>query len=91
MNVHTYRVWRSCWARISIVLVCGDALCSSLPAHAVGPTSERVATDDLSVIDIAAHTVLNLSAGEVVTVQFSQTAGASIRAVVPVGEELRTL
>lgn len=91
MNVHTYRVWRPCRARILVVLICGTALCSSFPAYAVGPTSERVATDDLSVIGAAAHAILNLSAGEVVTVQFSKTAGTSIRAMVPVGEELRTL
>lgn len=60
-------------------------------ARAIEPASERIAPHDLSSIATDAVALLNLAAGEVVTVQFLQTAGSSIRAVVPWGDELRTL
>lgn len=88
MSVHAHGVWWTCWTWRSIALLYGAAIFAT---RAVEPTSERITPDDPSVISVAAHSVLNLSAGDIVTVEFSQTAGASIRAVVPVGEELRTL
>jgi len=88
MSLGDYKVRRGCWAGISVVLTCGAALTG---ARAVEPKSERIAPDNLSASAVAAHSVLNLSGGEIVTVQFSPTAEASIRAVVPVGEELRIL
>lgn len=88
MSFGAYKVRRGCRPRVSVVLACGTAI---FGARAVEPTSEHSEPDDPSVISVAAHSVLNLSAGDIVTVEFSQTAGASILAVVPVGEELRTL
>ena len=88
MSLGAYKVRRSCWPRISVVIACGTAI---FGAYAIEPTTARVAPDKLSIIAADANALLNLSAGDIVTVQFSQTAEASIRAVVPVGEELRTL
>jgi len=71
-----------------IAVVYGAAI---LEAGAVGPTIERVAPDDLSIIAAEADALLNLSAGEIVTVHISPIAGATIRAVIPTRSGERTL
>ena len=88
MSLGAYKVRRSCWPRLSVVLAVGTAI---FGAYAIEPTTARVASDERSIIAADANTLLNLSAGDIVTVQFSQTAGASFRAVIPIGQELRTL
>ncbi len=80
MSVHQRAGWRSCWSRRLITLIFGAA---AISARAIEPTSDSAAADT--------HDLLNLSAGDVVAIQFPETDRDSIRAVVPVGEELRTL
>ena len=77
--------------RISVVLVCAGWLSFISATRAGGPPRGVITSDDISVVEAKTIALLNLTAGEVVTVQFLQTAEASIRAIFPVGEELRTL
>ena len=88
MNVCAHGNRWTSWARRSIILLLGAVV---FAVRAVELTSERVTPDDPSVITGAAHSLLNLSAGEVVEVEFPQTAETSIRAVILMGEERRTL
>jgi len=90
MNLH--RWFRRLGSRgIAVVVAWGAVVCVGFPAHAVEPPGERVTAADLAVLSADANVALNLAASRIVTVRFAQTAGATIQAVVPIGDEIRTL
>ncbi len=93
MDVFNERAWRTSWARLSISLVCATIGYAPLPVYSFGPFNESGANNpiDRSEIAVAAQSALNLSAGELVTVQFSQIAGASLRVIVTSEKEQRVM